>query len=89
MYMFFVLLKEHFFSVIYYDYMPMWRFFASGVTTRLKSRQGVGFWVWGVGKIEAMQSAKWGFPVRPLHRNQQPPAKGMFLFRHYPKPHTQ
>ncbi|NEO80156.1 hypothetical protein [Moorena sp. SIO4G3] len=33
-----------------------------GVTKRLKTRQGMGCGVWGVGKIEAMQSAKGGFP---------------------------
>ncbi|NEO61685.1 MAG: hypothetical protein F6J98_15095 [Moorea sp. SIO4G2] len=31
------------------------RHFPEGVTTRLKTRQGMGCGVWGVGKIEAMQ----------------------------------
>ena len=35
---------------------------AEGVTTRLKTRQGMGCGVWGVGKIEAMQRRQRGFP---------------------------
>ncbi|AOW99239.1 hypothetical protein BJP34_07010 [Moorena producens PAL-8-15-08-1] len=33
-----------------------------GVTKRLKTRQGMGCGVWGVGKIEAMQLRNRGFP---------------------------
>ncbi|NEO41752.1 MAG: hypothetical protein F6J90_37690 [Moorea sp. SIOASIH] len=41
------------------------------MTTRLKTRQGMGCGVWGVGKIEAMQRGLGGFPHERLHQDRE------------------